>query len=162
MTMSSASYTECLRIEENSTYSAETHHILAKRVLLWYKLYQLVPAVATALIGTLTVGQIVPQWVGVLGLLTAVVAAIGTVLNPQQSYFEHVSAAKEFTTMKHDARALREQGEQSASEDLAASARCLHDRYNDLIRVAPLTKDWAFEKARKRIQAGVHTPDEKS
>lgn len=85
---------ECARIEENSTYSAEAHHILAKRQQLWFKTLQLVPAIATAVIGTLTVGQVVPQWVGVVGLISAVVTAIGTVLNPQQSYYEHVTAAK--------------------------------------------------------------------
>lgn len=153
---------ECDRIQENSTYSAETHHILAKRQLLWYKTFQLVPAVATALIGTLTVGQIVPSWVGIVGLFTAVIAAIGTVLNPQQSYYEHVSAAKAFTTMKHDARAMRELADGSTPEQFAVSVQCLHDRYNDLVRVAPVTKDWAFRRARKRIQAGVHNPDGKT
>jgi hypothetical protein len=153
---------ECLRIEESSTYSAETHHILAKRQLLWYKVFQLIPAIATAVIGTLTVGKVVPQWVGIVGLITAVVAAIGTTLNPQQSYYEHLSAAKAFTTMKHDARAIRKNAEYSATEDLTVSVNCLHDRYNDLVRVAPVTEDWAYEKARKRIRAGVHAPDDKS
>src|SRR5215470_13635231 len=90
---------ECARIEENVTYSAETHHILAKRQQLWFKIFQLVPAIATALIGTLTVGQVVPRWVGIVGLITAVVTAIGTVLNPQQNYYEHICAAKAFTVM---------------------------------------------------------------
>lgn len=153
---------ECCRIEENSTYSAETHHIIAKRQLLWYKVFQLVPAVATAVIGTLTVGDIVPKWVGFVGLSTAVITAIGTVVNPLQSYFEHVGAAKAFIAMKHDARAMREYGELSAIQDLAASVRCLHDRYNDLVRVAPMTQDWAFKRARNRIQSGVHTSDEEN
>ncbi len=153
---------ECLRIEENSTYSAETHHILAKRQQLWYKLFQLIPAIATAVIGTLTVGQVVPRWVGIVGLITAVVTAIGTVLNPQQSYYDHVTAAKAFTAMKHDARAIRESSELSTSESLTVSVKSLHDRYNDLVRIARVTEDWAFERARKRIQAGVHSPDEKS
>lgn len=158
---SSVHCAECTRVEENATQSAETHHILAKRQQLWFKIFQLIPAIATALIGTLTVGQVVPRWVGIVGLITAVVTAIGTVLNPQQSYYEHVSAAKAFTVMKHDARATRELGEQSGNGDLAVSVQCLHDRYNDLVRIAPVTEDWAFEKARKRIQAGVHSPDEK-
>jgi hypothetical protein len=158
---SSVQCAECARIEENATYSAETHHILAKRQQLWFKIFQLIPAIATAVIGTLTVGQVVPRWVGIVGLITAVVTAIGTVLNPQQSYYEHVSAAKAFTVMKHDARATRELGERSANQDLAVSVQGLHDRYNDLVRIAPVTEDWAFEKARKRIQAGLHSPDEK-
>jgi hypothetical protein len=153
---------ECLRIEEHSTYSAETHHVMAKRQMLWYKTFQLVPAVATAILGTLTVGQIVPHWVGAIGLISAVITAIGTTLNPQQSYYEHVNAAKAFTTMKHDARSIREFGERSESNDLSVSVKCLHDRYNDLVRVAPATADWAYEKARKRIHAGVHTPDAKA
>ena len=95
-------------------------------------------------------GQVVPRWVGIVGLITAVVTAIGTVLNPQQSYYEHVSAAKAFTGLKHDARAIREFGERSNNEDLTASVNRLHDRYNDLIRIAPITEDWAFERARKR------------
>ncbi len=152
---------ECARIEENSTYTAETHHILAKRQRLWYKVFQLIPAIATAVIGTLTVGQVVPRWFGILGLITAVVTAVGTVLNPQQHYYEHLSAAKAFTAMKHDARAVREFGEQSTNEELTVSVKSLHDRYNDLVRIAPVTEDWAFERARKRIQAGAHRPDEK-
>jgi len=124
-------------------------------------MFQLVPAIATAVIGTLTVGQVVPRWVGIVGLLTAVVTAIGTVLNPQQSYYEHLAAAKAFTVLKHDARALREMGQHEAAQDLTVAVKSVHDRYNDLIRIAPATEDWAFEKARERIQAGVHQPDEK-
>jgi hypothetical protein len=134
---------------------------MAKRQKLWYTLFQLVPAIATAIIGTLTVGQVVPQWVGIVGLITAVVTAIGTVLNPQQSFYEHVSAAKAFTAMKHDARAIREFGGLSTEQEFTVSVKSLHDRYNDLVRIAPVTEDWAFERARKRIQAGVHAPDEK-
>ena len=152
---------ECQRIEDNATYSAETHHILAKRQLLWFKLFQLVPAIATALIGTLTVGQLVPRWVGMVGLITAVVTAIGTVLNPQQSYYEHLAAAKAFTVIKHDATSLREMGEHATSQDLTVAVKSVHDRYNDLVRIAPATEDWAFERARKRIQAGVHRADGK-
>jgi hypothetical protein len=135
---------------------------MAKRQQLWYKLFQLIPAIATAIIGTLTVGQVVPRWVGVVGLITAVVTAIGTVLNPQQNFYEHVNAAKSFTSMKHDARAIREFGELSSDQEFSVSVKSLHDRYNDLVKIVPVTEDWAFEKARKRIQAGVHSPDDKS
>ncbi len=135
---------------------------MAKRQQLWYRLLQLIPAVASAIMGTLAVGRVVPMWVGVLAVISAVVTAIGTVMNPQQAYFEHLSAAKAFTVMKHDAFAIRELARATSPEALAASVKCLHDRYNDLVRIAPPTQDWAFEKARKRIQSGVHTPDEKS
>lgn len=99
---------ECKRIQENSTYSAETHHIMAKRQKLWFTIFQLIPAITSALLGTLVVGQVVPSWVGIIVLLTTIVTAVGTVMNPQQGYFEHSNAAKAFTAMKHDARALYE------------------------------------------------------
>src|SRR5258708_25390812 len=100
--------TECGRIEENCTYTAETHHIIAKRQRSWYTFFQLIPAIVSAVAGTLVVGNIVPPWVGVAALIAAIVTAMGTVMNPQQGYFEHLVAAKAFTALKHDARALPE------------------------------------------------------
>ncbi len=155
--------TECGRIEENCTYTAETHHIIAKRQRSWYTFFQLIPAIVSAVAGTLVVGNIVPPWVGVAALIAAIVTAMGTVMNPQQGYFEHLVAAKAFTALKHDARALREAfGPVASDREGAILVRSLHDRYNELIRLTPPTDDWAFEKAQERIQKGVHTPDGKS
>lgn len=111
----------------------------------------------------MVVGNIVPPWVGVAALIAAIVTAMGTVMNPQQGYFEHLVAAKAFTALKHDARALREAfGPVASDREGAILVRSLHDRYNELIRLTPPTDDWAFEKAQERIQKGVHTPDGKS
>lgn len=153
---------ECSRVEENSTYSAETHHIMAKRQDLLYTVTQLVPALAAATMGTLVVGQVVPAWVGVAATIAAGVTAVGTVLNPQRTFFEHLSAAKAFTVMKHDARAARDRAPSMTNEQADCISENLHERYNDLVRTAPPTADWAFDKARARIQSGVHRPDEES
>lgn len=151
---------ECARVEENSTYSAETHHILAKRQDLLYTITQLVPALAAAALGTLAIGQVVPSWVGIAATVAAVVTAVGTVLNPQRSFFQHLSAAKAFTIMKHDARAAGDRAPSLTDEEAACISDGLHGRYNDLVRLSPPTEDWAFEKARVRVQSGVHRPDE--
>jgi hypothetical protein len=153
---------ECARVEENSTYSAETHHIMAKRQDSLYNLTQLAPALAAAVMGTLTVGQVVPTWFGSAATVAAVVTAIGTVLNPQRSYFTHLSAAKAFTVMKHDARAARDRVLDMTADEATCTSVSLHDRYNDLVRISPPTEDWAFEKARKRVQGGVHRPDDEN
>lgn len=152
---------ECRRIEEDSTYTAEAHHLLAKRQLFWYKASQMLPAVITAGIVTAIASYPLPTWVSILALVSAVVTAIASVLNPQKGYYDHLSAAKAFTVMKHDARELGELA-RSGTTDVVLSAKCLHDRYNDLVRTAPMTEDWAFEKARKRIQDGVHESDAKA
>lgn len=152
---------ECERIEQNCTYTAETHHIIAARQKTWYTTFQLVPAVAAAIMGTLAAGKGVPGWVAMAALLSAVVSAIGTVMNPQQGYYEHLNAAKAFTVLKHDARA---QYEIFASiltpAELVVGVKSLHDRYNDLIRMSPPTDNKAFEEARKRVQSGIHKPDD--
>lgn len=153
---------ECARVEENSTYSAETHHVMAKRQDNLYTFIQLIPALSAAAMGTLTVGQVVPAWVGVAATIAAGVTAIGTVLNPQRSLCQHLSAAKAFTVMKHDARAARDRAASLSNEQAECVSESLHERYNDLVRTAPPTEDWAFNKARTRIQSGVHRPDEES
>lgn len=153
---------ECARVEENSIYSAETHHVMAKRQDLLYTTTQLVPALAAAAMGTLAIGQVVPSWVGVVATVAAVVTAVGTVLNPQRSFFQHLFAAKSFTVMKHDARAARDQAPSLTDEQASCLSASLHERYNDLVRTAPPTEDWAFNKARLRIQSGVHRPDEEN
>lgn len=154
--------TECSRIEENATYTAETHHILAKRQKCWFTILQLIPAIATAMLSALVAGQIGAHWVEVVTVIAAIVTAIGTVMNPQQSYYEHLNAAKAFTAIKHDARARREIfGPGTADKENEVFVSALHDRYNDLTRLSPPTEDWAFERARKRIQRGIHEPDAK-
>ena len=135
---------------------------MAKRQDSVYTLTQLVPALAAAAMGTLAVGQVVPVWVGVAATIAAIVTAIGTVLNPQRSCFQHLSAAKAFTVLKHDARAARDRDLLLTDEEAACLSTSLHDRYNDLVRMAPPTEDWAFNKARVRVQSGVHKPDAES
>lgn len=160
--MQQAHSIECSRIVENATYTAETHHILAKRQKLWFTILQLIPAIATALLSTLVAGQITAPWVEVLTATAAIITAVGTVMNPQGSYYGHLNAAKEFTTIKHDARELQGvlgQGAPDREEEVRVTA--LHDRYNSLTRLSPPTEDWAFEKARERIQRGIHEPDAK-
>lgn len=153
---------ECARVEENSTYSAETHHIMAKRQDFVYTVTQLIPALAAAAMGTLAVGQVVPAWVGVAATIAALITAVGTVLNPQRSFFQHLSAAKAFTVLKHDARAARDRDSILSDDEAVCVSENLHERYNDLVRTAPPTEDWAFNKARTRIHSGVHKPDEES
>lgn len=69
-------------------------------------------------------------------------------------------AAKGFTVLKNDARALHQTfGPRMADEAFEVAVRNLHDRYNDLARSTAATDDAAFEKARKKIQEGLHEPD---
>lgn len=152
--------TECAAIEQNCTYTAETHHIIAakqKRLSAWF---QIVPAVISAVFGVLVGGGVIPFWFIWLGVVSAVVSAVGNVLNPLKEYYDHLNAAKNFTGLKQDARSLRETFSTSMNDaEFLTATKSLHDRYNDLIRFAPPTDNDSFEAARKRVKEGIHTLD---
>ncbi|HHT9139017.1 MAG TPA: SLATT domain-containing protein [Candidatus Wunengus sp. YC60] len=151
---------ECKHIQENCTYTAESHHILSdrgKRLGIWF---QLVPTVIAAILASLVMLQMAPLVVNGLTVIAAVVSAVANVLNPLKDYYDHLNAAKNFTALKHDARALHELFSGNMNDkDFALAVETLHNRYNDLIRFVPPTDSKAFEEARKRIKEGIHEPD---
>jgi len=151
---------ECKSIEENCTYTAETHHIIALRNKKLSTGFQIVPAGVAAVLGVLVGGGVIPFWFIWLSVVSAVISAVGNVLNPMKEYYDNLNSAKNFTTLKHDARALCEVFS-SKMDDKAytIAVQALHERYNDLVRFAPLTDEKSFEKAQKRIKSGVHKPD---
>lgn len=151
---------EADNIEQNCTYTAEAHHIIALRNKKMSTWFQLIPAVAAAVFAVLVGGGIVPVWWVWLSVVSAVVAAVGNVLNPMKEYYDNLNAAKNFTSLKHDARALREVFDTKMSEEeYMVAVRTLHERYSDLLRFVPPTDKKSFEEARKRIKEGVHKSD---
>lgn len=151
---------ECKQIKQNAEYTAEAHHIIANSSKdLAFKI-QLLPALLTATSVFLTVGVPVPPWWIWVTVVSAFVTAYGTVKNPLKDYYDHLMAAKNFTAIKHDARILWEVfSKDMTDKEFIQATKSLHDRYNELIRISPPTDDESFEKAREKIQLGVHEPD---
>lgn len=52
-----------------------------------------------------------------LTFVSAVIAAVGNVLNPLAQYSDHLAAAKGFTILKHDAGSLRETFSAAMTDD---------------------------------------------
>ena len=151
---------ECSTIENNCTYTAEAHHIIATDSRCLSTKLQIVPAIIASLSGLLVVGKLVPEWWGWLTVLSATISAVAGVIDPTRTYYEHLNAAKNFTVIKQKAHSLRETfSHDMTDKELNIAVRILHDQYCDLIRCVPPTDDEAFEKARKRIQDGVHQKD---
>jgi hypothetical protein len=152
--------TECKVIQQNCMYTAEAHHVIARRYRLFALWFQLLPAVTTAVTGIIARSGYQPETFIWLAVLAAAITAVASVLNPQRTHQEHLNAAKGFTVLKNDARALHQTfGPRMADETFDVAVRNLHDRYNDLVRSTAATDDAAFEKARKKIQEGIHEPD---
>lgn len=154
---------ECEAIEQNCTYTAETHHLIAaKRHRLGTQL-QVVPAITAAVLGVLAGTDVLTPWSLWLSVIAAAISAVGNVLNPFAEYYMHLNAAKSFTILKQDARAMRETFSGTMNDDVfGAAAHSLHDRYDDLVRLAPATDNKSFEEARRRVQSGIHQLDARS
>lgn len=159
--MNKALIDECKLIEENSTYTGEIHHIMARDNATLAFRFQLIPALIAAASSFFVVGQLVPAWWGWATVASAFVTAWASVRNPLKDYYEHLTAAKAFTAIRHDARFLADTLSKSMVEkDFVEAVKDLHDRYNDLCRVSPITNDKAFKKAQERIKKdGVYKPD---
>ena len=151
---------ECAAVVQNCTYTAETHHIIACKQKRLGNAMQIAPAVIAAILGVLAGTNVLLPWTLWLSVIAAVVTAVGNVLNPFAEYYTNLNAAKSFTILKQDARGLLNTFSASMTDDIFASAtHAIHDRYNDLVRLAPPTDPKSFEKARKRVQSGVHELD---
>lgn len=151
---------ECKIIKENCEYTAETHHIIAARNKNLSIGFQLVPAIIAALSGVLVVGAVVPIWWGWLTVLSAVITAVASVLNPLKAYYDHLNAAKNFTALKHEARGLKDTFSSNMEDkEFFIAVKNLHDKYNNLVKFVPPTDEKSFNKGRERIKKGVHEPD---
>lgn len=153
---------ECKQIQEDSTYTAETHHIIEKRLskkAFWYKFVP--PAITVSSAFAVIVGM--PNWVSWITIFSGVISILNILLEPDKKSKDHLFAAKNFTVLKHEARSLHEAFKDfMAEEEFYHNVKRLRERYNLLVQYSPSTEKEAFEEARKRIQTGVHKADFRS
>ncbi len=151
---------ECKIISQNCNYTAEAHHNMAaneKNKSIWL---EIVPAICAALTSTLVAAGYAKTELLLLTIISAVISAVSSILNPGKSHQAQLTAAKNFTALKHDARFFWEAEANSISDDaFALSVRQLHNRYNELVKTSPTTTKDSFSKGRKTIQAGIHDLD---
>ena len=150
---------ECMRIEEDCMYSAETHHQIAASAKKTAFYIKFIPAVIAALSGILILSgvSIIVAW---LSVLSGFILAIASVLDPDRNKNDHIKTAKDYTVLKHDSRALYQAfAQEMSSLEFHISTRLLRGRYNNIVNNSTETNDKAFEKAREKIKAGRHTPD---
>lgn len=151
---------ECKAIQQNCTYTAEAHHqmaLSAKNKGTWL---EIVPAVAAALSATLVAAGLASTQILPFTIVTSVISAVAAVLNPNKTYQEHLSAARNFTALKHDARFLHEAMVHKMADDaFTISVENLHQKYNELLKAVPPTSSESFAKAQEVVQKGTHDFD---
>lgn len=148
---------ECKQIEADSTQTAETHHIIAhkaSRRAFWLKF---IPASATVIsAGLLLRGA--DNWVAWVTLISGMVTISNILMKCDEKSAEHLFAAKSFTVLKHQARALHKTFKNFIEEkDFYHQVRTIRGKYNLLVQFTPPTDDEkAYDKASERIIKGVH------
>jgi hypothetical protein len=151
---------ECKVIQQNCTYTAETHHQMAtsaKRQAFWL---EVIPAICAALSGVLVSTGILGTKTLIISIISSVITAVSAVLNPNKTYQAHLEAAKNFTALKHDARFMHEAMLSKLSdESFALAVEHLHQKYNEFLKTVPPTNAKSFKKAQAIVQGGVHEPD---
>lgn len=149
-------------VQENCTYTSEAHHYIASRYGRQAFWFQLIPAVIAASSAMLVAGSVVPPWFGWATVISGVVTAVAGVINPIKGYFDHLSAAKSFTVLKQEARALATTTGLTLNElELKYAVSNLQTRYGDIVRLVPPTDEQSMQKARERIKSGIHKQDSK-
>ena len=150
---------ECMQIEDDCLYTAETHYIIAAkadRIGFWVKL---IPAIAAAGSGAAVLSG-APNWVAWFAIISGVAFALQSILNPDKKQGEHSQAGKSYTALKHESRALYQTFYKEMDyNSLSVMVRILRERYNLIVKLTPQTTIEAFEAGRKRIKAGRHKPD---
>jgi len=148
---------ECKQIEADSMQTAETHHIIAHKAssrAFWLKF---IPALATVIsAGFLLAGA--NNWVAWVALISGMVTVSNILMKCDEKSAEHLFAAKSFTVLKHQARALHNAFKNFIDEkDFYHQVRMIREQYNLLVQFAPPTDDEkAYDKASERIKKGVH------
>jgi len=151
---------ECKTIQQNCTYTAEAHHIIALRNKRIGFFLQVIPAVVAAVSGVVVVSGVVhPFWLALI-VVGAATSAVAGVLDPHKSYQNHLSVAKDFVVLKQDARSLHETFYSTMNDEVFSNeVKHLHDRYISLVKMSPATDKKSFEKARIVVQKGLHKLD---
>ena len=151
--------TECKQIEDDCKYTAEAHHTIASGNEKMGLGLKIIPAGVAAGSGVALLSGY-PSWVAWLAIISGVVFAMTTIMGPDKRANDHTKAAKDYTVLKHDARALYQTFSHEMSQsEFYLSVRLLRERYNNLVSQTPKTTDKAFEKARLKVKSDRHTPD---
>ena len=152
---------ECQRIEEDSLFCAQTHYAMAhhakeavQRVIIW-------PAALAALLSFLSASAIprLAEYYTVFSALAglmAACAAIASGLGYDLAVSNHRTAGNLFTSLRHEARILRELDcEMMTNEQYIYELRLIRERYNAYVSSTEMTDKQSFEQASNIIKAGI-------
>lgn len=149
---------EAKRVEEDATYSSKRHFVTATYWSRFHLRTGIPTAVLAAIAGVTSFSQFDSHNVvaGVIAMFVAALSGLNTFLNPSERAGAHSEAGNRYLALRNRTRVFYNidcRGE-STQQDLAEQLKQLANQRDELNQSSPITPDWAFEKARKGIEAG--------
>jgi hypothetical protein len=145
---------EAQRIEEDALYSSRSQFEAARRwsrVHLWIGIPTTVLAALAS--GSAFNGQGLAA--GIMAGLVAALSALSTFLNPSERAQSHHTAGSQYAALRNQARIFYKIAAAAMNEDDAAARVAeLGTERDNLNLASPGIPRWAFERARKNIEAG--------
>ena len=146
---------ECARQEESCLYTSSTLYIWLRRVRLQKKIFVAAPIIIGGLAGLSVIQEWFPDWVvAILAFTASLFPALADGLEFETSANELSRRAAEFKALQDRFRRL---ATITALNDVDAAEETLNDLMDrmDVARSSSITPpEWAFESARRKIEAG--------
>lgn len=143
------------RIEEDALHSAKGHFAAAGR---WDSVHFAIgiPGTIAAAGAGLTALKEFPVAAASLATVGAVLAAIGTFLNPSGRANAHLVAGNQYLALRNAARIFREieMLVPATAADIVARLRQLTEKRDELNAASPRIARWAYQQGKKALERG--------
>lgn len=155
---------ECKVQAESCLYTSTTLHIWVRRkrsIRSWF----IVLPIIFAGIGSWSILTALDDfWARLLTsgltLLAGLLPSIYSALKYDDDLNESIDAAGEFKVLQKRFRQAPILNAEKTLPEFEAEFRSLMDQYEEAQKIGMTTPEWAFRKARKKIQAGHYDPDD--
>lgn len=146
---------EALRIEEDALFSAKAHFASAP-LWRWMHILLGLPAAIGAGIAGVSAFKDQTMIAGAISIGVAALTSISTFLNPGDRASAHTAAGNSYLSLRNQARIFRtiELLSTDSAESVKPRLLKISERRDDLNSSSPLIPNWAYRKAKKRIEAG--------
>ena len=146
---------EAKRLEEDALYTAKGHFEAAARWERFNLAVGLIATTAAALAAVFTLSHN-DTVVILLAMLVSISTGVITFLNPNKIAASHHRAGTEYNAIRNKARIFYEIECQSndANDHLIAELKAMSRQKDDLSATSPSVPQWAFNHARRGIEAG--------
>ena len=149
---------ECRRQDESCLYTSTTLYIWLRKVRLHKRIFVVAPIIIGGVAGLSVLQSVLEPWaIAILAFVASLFPALADALKIQTSVEEITKSASDFKSLQDRFRRIATITALNDVDGAEAALGELMDRM-DVARSTSITPpEWAFEKARTKIESGHYT-----